>query len=45
MWYGRLGTEGQQQTKLFADAVAATRHAEKLIGQKLAKGYQEAAAI
>jgi predicted DNA-binding WGR domain protein len=42
--FGRLGTEGQQQTKEFADAAAATKHAEKLIGQKLAKGYRETVA-
>ncbi len=37
--YGRLGTDGQSQTKSFPDAAAATRHAEKLIKQKTAKGY------
>ena len=39
--FGRLGTAGQTQVKTLADAVAATKHAEKLIGQKLAKGYRE----
>lgn len=32
---------GQTQVKTLADANAATTHAEKLIGQKLAKGYRE----
>ena len=40
--YGRLGTDGQSQTKTLPDVQAASRQAEKLIGQKLAKGYQEA---
>jgi predicted DNA-binding WGR domain protein len=42
--FGRIGTEGQTQVKTLADAAAATKHAEKLIAQKLAKGYQETAA-
>jgi predicted DNA-binding WGR domain protein len=41
--FGRLGTEGQVQTKTFASAELATRHAEKLIAQKLGKGYCECA--
>jgi predicted DNA-binding WGR domain protein len=39
--YGRLGTDGQQQSRLFPTSVAAMRHADKLVGQKLAKGYVE----
>lgn len=39
--YGRLGTSGQIQTKTLDDAPAAQKHAEKLIGQKLEKGYVE----
>ena len=39
--FGRIGAEGQTQTKTLADADAATRHAEKLIDSKLAKGYRE----
>ena len=39
--YGRLGTDGQSQTKTLPDAAAATKHAEKLIAQKTGKGYQE----
>ena len=42
--FGRIGTNGQTQTKEFADAAAATKHAEKLIKEKTAKGYQETAA-
>ena len=37
--FGRIGTEGQTQVKSFADATAAGRHAERLIGEKLRKGY------
>jgi predicted DNA-binding WGR domain protein len=39
--FGRLGTEGQVQTKEFPSAEAATSHAERLIAQNLAKGYLE----
>lgn len=39
--YGRLGTSGQTQTKTLDDAAAAQQHAEKLVGQKLEKGYVE----
>ncbi|HET6878888.1 MAG TPA: DNA ligase [Pirellulales bacterium] len=39
--FGRLGTQGQTQTKNFADAEAAERHVEKLIGEKTKKGYVE----
>ena len=42
--YGRIGTDGQAQTKSFADAPAAQKHADKLIAQKTAKGYVECAA-
>ncbi len=41
--YGRLGSFGQNQTKSFSDPAAARQHAEKLIEQKLAKGYVETA--
>jgi predicted DNA-binding WGR domain protein len=37
--FGRIGTAGQTQVKSFADAAAAGRHAERLIGEKLRKGY------
>ena len=39
--FGRIGTAGQTQTKQSADLAAATKHANKLIEQKLAKGYVE----
>jgi predicted DNA-binding WGR domain protein len=42
--FGKIGTNGQTQTKTLADADAATKHAEKLIAEKTAKGYQETAA-
>ena len=42
--FGRIGTNGQTQIKTLADADAATKHAEKLIKEKTAKGYQETAA-
>jgi DNA ligase 1 len=41
--FGRLGTDGQTQTKTLSDLEAATKHANKLIGQKTAKGYHEVA--
>jgi predicted DNA-binding WGR domain protein len=40
--YGRAGTEGQSKTKTFADAEAAKKDFEKLIGEKLKKGYVDA---
>jgi DNA ligase-1 len=39
--FGRIGTQGQKQTKTLADADAAARHIEKLIGEKTKKGYVE----
>jgi uncharacterized protein (TIGR02996 family) len=39
--YGRQGTAGQAQTKDFPNAAAALREHDKLIKEKLAKGYQE----
>lgn len=42
--FGRIGTAGQTQTKSFADAAAAQTHADKLVHQKTAKGYQEVVA-
>jgi predicted DNA-binding WGR domain protein len=39
--FGRIGTQGQTQTKTLADAGAAQRHVEKLIGEKTKKGYVE----
>jgi predicted DNA-binding WGR domain protein len=39
--FGRMGTAGQSQTKSFADDEKAKREAEKLIAEKMKKGYQE----
>jgi predicted DNA-binding WGR domain protein len=39
--FGRIGTPGQFQTKTFADESKAKREAEKLIAEKLRKGYLE----
>jgi len=39
--FGRIGVEGQQVTKSFADHAAALKHTDKLIGEKLSKGYLE----
>ncbi len=40
--YGRIGTDGQSKTKELSDEAAALRHAEDLIREKVAKGYEEA---
>jgi predicted DNA-binding WGR domain protein len=37
--FGRNGTSGQTTTKVFPDAAAARKHADKLIRQKTGKGY------
>jgi uncharacterized protein (TIGR02996 family) len=39
--FGRIGTNGQTQTKTFKDAATAQAEADKLIKQKTAKGYTE----
>ena len=39
--YGRIGTEGQAQTKSFDTPDAAQKHAAKLIAEKTGKGYSE----
>jgi predicted DNA-binding WGR domain protein len=39
--FGRIGTSGQTQQKLFADAATAARTSERLVREKLAKGYVE----
>ena len=41
--YGRIGANGQSQTKSFTSPTAASQHAEKQIASKLAKGYRELA--
>ena len=40
--YGRIGTNGQTQTKTFPDEARTTREAQKLIAEKVKKGYTEA---
>ena len=39
--FGRLGTNCQTNTKSFGDSEAAQKHADKLIEQKVGKGYIE----
>jgi predicted DNA-binding WGR domain protein len=39
--FGRLGTTGQSQTKTFADEAKARYEAEKLVQEKVQKGYVE----
>ncbi len=39
--YGRIGTAGQTQTKTFPSAAAAQKEHDKLVREKLAKGYRE----
>jgi predicted DNA-binding WGR domain protein len=39
--FGRIGTAGQEQTKTLADAAAAQQHANKLVAEKIKKGYLE----
>ena len=39
--YGRIGAQGQTQVKSFADDAAAAKHVEKLIQEKVGKGYVE----
>ena len=39
--YGKAGTKGQNQEKVFADLSGATKHVQKLISEKISKGYQQ----
>jgi predicted DNA-binding WGR domain protein len=39
--YGKTSTAGQSQAKALVDAAAATKHVQKLIAEKLGKGYVE----
>lgn len=39
--YGRIGTDGHELTKTFDNAVLASKATEKLIREKLGKGYRE----
>ncbi len=41
--FGRIGTEGQTQTKEFESPAEARKAAQKLIAEKVAKGYKEKA--
>jgi uncharacterized protein (TIGR02996 family) len=41
--FGRIGTAGQTQTKTFPDESKAIKEHDKLIAEKLAKGYAEKA--
>jgi predicted DNA-binding WGR domain protein len=41
--YGRIGTDGQTLSKSFADEAAARKDMDKLIKEKLGKGYVDAA--
>ncbi len=43
--YGRIGSNGQTQTKSFTSDAAANTHALQQINAKLAKGYRELAAV
>jgi predicted DNA-binding WGR domain protein len=38
--FGKIATKGQTQVKTFADDVAAEKEKEKLIREKLARGYK-----
>ena len=39
--YGKTGTNGQTQEKVFDDASVASRHVSKLVTEKTGKGYLE----
>lgn len=39
--YGRIGSKGQSHSKLLPDAGSAAREAQRLVAEKLRKGYQE----
>src|SRR5262249_19671296 len=39
--FGRIGSAGQTKTKEFADETAAQREADRLITEKMDKGYEE----
>src|ERR671932_402591 len=41
--FGRIGTKGQTQTKTFPDESKAQKEHDKLVAEKLAKGYVEKA--
>lgn len=39
--FGRIGTAGQSQTRTMANVVAAQQRVDKMIAEKLKKGYCE----
>ena len=39
--YGKIGTAGQNTVKELATPTEASAHAEKVIGEKMKKGYKE----
>jgi len=39
--FGRIGSAGQTQVKTFADEAAAIKERDKLVAEKLKKGYRE----
>ena len=39
--FGRNGTNGQSSTKTFGDNASAEKHADKLVREKVSKGYVE----
>jgi predicted DNA-binding WGR domain protein len=39
--YGKIGTNGQTKEKVFPDTSTAMSHVEKLISEKVNKGYME----
>jgi predicted DNA-binding WGR domain protein len=41
VWFGRIGTSGQSQTKSFSSEIAAQKDADRLIAEKQRKGYRE----
>jgi predicted DNA-binding WGR domain protein len=41
--FGKVGTEGQTQTKTFSNEAECQKQAEKLIAEKIKKGYVEGA--
>lgn len=43
--WGRIGTQGQSQTKNFADAAKAKAALDKLVAEKTGKGYAEVGAV
>jgi predicted DNA-binding WGR domain protein len=39
--YGRIGTNGQPSLKVFKSAERARREMDKLVNEKLRKGYED----